>query len=120
VSIRVTSDAYLTGLARLVNVSAVTSLLNGRVVKGPKREDGTDYPCVTVFISTQDYDPNTTIQLFDAIINIWVAAKKKRHGKPKRNRAYRSSDNPTDRQRELDKRHDTMSSPKLQRDARAI
>ena len=71
-----TLDAYITGLGRLVNVSAVTDLLNGNVIKGSQREDGVKYPCLTVFSLSSDPRMNYDFQVFDGRINIWVQDKK--------------------------------------------
>jgi len=71
----VTTDAYLIGLATLVNVSGVTSLLNGGITKGPKRPDGISYPSVNVVASLNDVGMDSTIQNYDGWFNVFVASE---------------------------------------------
>jgi len=70
----ITTDAYLTGLAKLINVSAVTSLLNGKITKGAKRPDATLYPAITVFGNPIDVGAETLLQIMDGTINIFAAS----------------------------------------------
>jgi hypothetical protein len=72
----VTSDAYLIGMASLINVSGVTSLLNGGITKGPKRPDGISYPAINVLSTVNDVGMDSTIQNYNGWFNIFVASEK--------------------------------------------
>lgn len=70
----ITVDNYLTGVAKLINDSSVTSQLNGGITKGAKRPDNVDYPCLTVLGTEASVGQNTELQTFNGIINIFVAS----------------------------------------------
>ena len=70
----ITVDNYLTGIAKLISDSSVTSELNGGITKGAKRPDNVDYPCLTVLGTETAVGQNTELQTFNGIINIFVAS----------------------------------------------
>jgi hypothetical protein len=72
----ITIDNYLTGVAKLINDSSVTSLLNGGITKGAKRPDNVNYPCLTVLGTETSVGQNSELQTFDGLINIFVASER--------------------------------------------
>ena len=71
----ITVNEYMTGMAKLINDSSVTSLLNGGITKGAKRPDNVSYPCLTVIGNQTDVGENTQLQSFTGIVNIFTGSE---------------------------------------------
>ena len=69
-----TNDQFLTSICKQINDSSVTSLLNGSIVKGSKRPDGSAYPCLTVATTPNTVRDNYALQIFDSTITIFASS----------------------------------------------